>query len=223
MSLVTSKEAAQILGMTLVRVRQLIKDLSREVPRSVLTFLAFFNKCGFTRHRKSTVMLQLRDLSTAFQAGKGDEGRGVEAGSIFAPYPAFVVARQSAAIRTVRDAHLAEDVAQGAFVALARNAGQLTDRPALSGWLHRTAQNIAGKAVRTDVRRRAHEKEAVAMNELLATESDARWEQIAPHVDSALGELSEPDRDALLLRVLAAGSESVFTPSGRTPRSNPSF
>jgi hypothetical protein len=38
------------------------------------------------------------------------------------------------------------------------------------------------------------------MNELLATESEAPWEQIAPHLDAALGELSEPDRDALLLR-----------------------
>src|SRR2546427_10823571 len=38
------------------------------------------------------------------------------------------------------------------------------------------------------------------MNELLATPSDAAWEHIAPHLDTALGELSEPDRDALLLR-----------------------
>ena len=106
----------------------------------------------------------------------------------------------SAAMRMVRDAHLAEDVTQGAFVALARSAGQLTDRPTLSGWLHRTAQNIASKAVRTDVRRRVREQEAAAMNELLATESDAPWEQIAPHLDAALGELSEPDRDAVLLR-----------------------
>jgi RNA polymerase sigma factor (sigma-70 family) len=106
----------------------------------------------------------------------------------------------SAAVRMVRDTHLAEDVTQGAFVALARSAGQLTGRPMLSGWLHRTAQNIASKAVRTEVRRRAHEQEAVAMNELLATEADAQWEQITLHLDAALGELSEPDRDAVLLR-----------------------
>ncbi len=106
----------------------------------------------------------------------------------------------SAAVRMVCDAHLAEDVTQGAFVALAQNAGQLTDRPALSGWLHRTAQNIASKTVRSDVRRRVREQEAAAMNELLATESDASWEHIAPHLDAALGELSEPDRDAVLLR-----------------------
>ena len=38
------------------------------------------------------------------------------------------------------------------------------------------------------------------MNELLSGEPDAAWEDIAPHLDAALGELSEVDRDALLLR-----------------------
>ena len=106
----------------------------------------------------------------------------------------------SAALRMVCDSHLAEDVTQGVFVALAKNAAQLTDCAVLSGWLHRTAQNIAAQTVRTDVRRRAREQEAAAMNALLATEPDALWANIAPQLDAALGELSEPDRDALLLR-----------------------
>lgn len=38
------------------------------------------------------------------------------------------------------------------------------------------------------------------MNELLAHESDVAWENVEPHLDTALGELSESDRDALLLR-----------------------
>ncbi len=106
----------------------------------------------------------------------------------------------SAALRMVRDTHLAQDVTQGAFLALAQNASQLADHPVLSGWLHRTAQNLAVKVVRTDVRRRAREQEAATMNELLAGAPDAPWEQIAPHLDAALGELGESDRDALLLR-----------------------
>src|SRR5436309_5606879 len=106
----------------------------------------------------------------------------------------------SADRRMVCDPHLAEDVTQSVFVALAKSAGQLLDRPVLSGWLHRTAQNIAAQTVRTIQRRRAREKEAAAMNELLSTESDVSWEHIAPHLDAGLSELSEPDRDALLLR-----------------------
>src|SRR2546430_4411706 len=38
------------------------------------------------------------------------------------------------------------------------------------------------------------------MNELLSAGSDVSWEHIAPHLDAALDGLSEPDRDALLLR-----------------------
>jgi RNA polymerase sigma factor (sigma-70 family) len=106
----------------------------------------------------------------------------------------------SAALRLVHDAHLTEDITQGVFLALAQNAGKLTDRPVLSGWLHRTTQNLAANAIRAEVRRRVHEQEAAAMNELLATEPDASWDDIAPHLDAALGELEDDDRDALMLR-----------------------
>ena len=106
----------------------------------------------------------------------------------------------SAARRMVGAAHLAEDVTQGTFVALAQNARQLAGRPVLSGWLHRTAHNLAANTVRAEVRRRAREQEAADMNDLLSTESEAPWEKIAPLLDAGLGELDEADRDALLLR-----------------------
>ena len=106
----------------------------------------------------------------------------------------------SAALRMVRDPHLAEDVTQGVFMALARSATQLSERPLLAGWLHRTAQNIAAQTVRTIERRRAREQEAATMNELLAGQTDASWEHIAPHLDAALNDLSETDREAVLLR-----------------------
>jgi RNA polymerase sigma factor (sigma-70 family) len=76
----------------------------------------------------------------------------------------------------------------------------LADRLVLSSCLHVTARHLASKAVRADIRRRARDQEAAAMNELLSSEPDSAWEQIAPHLDLALGELSECDGDALLLR-----------------------
>jgi RNA polymerase sigma factor (sigma-70 family) len=106
----------------------------------------------------------------------------------------------SAALRMVRDPQLAEDVTQGVFLALSQSAGKLVDCAVLSSWLHRTAQNLAANVVRTEVRRRERERKAAVMNEMLTDEPDSHWEEIAPHLDSALGELAEPDRDALLLR-----------------------
>lgn len=106
----------------------------------------------------------------------------------------------SAAVRMVCDEHLAKDVTQAAFAALAKNAAGLTGRAVLSGWLHCTARNIAAQTVRTEVRRRNREQEAVAMNELHSNTPDASWKEIAPHLDAALSELSESDRDAVLLR-----------------------
>jgi RNA polymerase sigma factor (sigma-70 family) len=106
----------------------------------------------------------------------------------------------SAAVRMVHDTHLAEDVTQRVFIALVQNARPLTERSVLSGWLHRTTQNLAANAVRSEVRRHAREKEAATMNELLASEPGADWQQIAPHLDEALGDLSDSDRDAICLR-----------------------
>jgi RNA polymerase sigma factor (sigma-70 family) len=104
----------------------------------------------------------------------------------------------SVALRLVPDSHAAKDVTQDVFVALARNARQLASHPVLAGWLHQTTRNIAANIVRASTRRAAREQEAATMNEIL--DSEAGWKQIAPQLDNALSELSQDDREALLLR-----------------------
>ena len=109
----------------------------------------------------------------------------------------------SAARRMTGEEQSARDATQAVFVALAQNAARLTQHPVLSGWLHCTARNLAAKSVRAEVRRRAREQEAAAMNQLLSdsgTGVPPVWADIAPHLDAALGELNDAERDALLLR-----------------------
>lgn len=104
----------------------------------------------------------------------------------------------SAARRMVLDDHLAEDVTQRVFLALAQQARGIRNSTVLAGWLHRTAQNIAAQTVRTEVRRREREKASVGMDESFA--SGPLWQHLEPHLDRALGALRQMDRDALLLR-----------------------
>ncbi|WP_035606517.1 sigma-70 family RNA polymerase sigma factor [Haloferula sp. BvORR071] len=108
----------------------------------------------------------------------------------------------SAALRVVRNPHTAEDVTQAVFTALAREAGRLSSHPVLAGWLHRTTRHLSTNSIRSDARRRSREQQAIAMNEQAAhaNEGEPAWAEIAPHLDAVLGELSESDRDAILLR-----------------------
>lgn len=106
----------------------------------------------------------------------------------------------SVALRLVRDPHLAEDVTQAVFVALAQNAAQLVGHPVLSGWLHRAARNVAAQTVRSETRRRTREQESAAMNDLIVSDPETSLDHFGPHLDEALASLDEADRDAILLR-----------------------
>ncbi|MDB6122206.1 MAG: polymerase, sigma-24 subunit, subfamily [Pedosphaera sp.] len=106
----------------------------------------------------------------------------------------------SAAFRLAgRDSHLAQDITQNVFVDLARKASSLPSNVVLPGWLYRHACFTASKAVRTERRRQAREFTAMEMTEL-THQPDANWEQIAPELEEAMTQLSEPDRDAIILR-----------------------
>src|SRR5215471_8987454 len=70
----------------------------------------------------------------------------------------------SAAMRQLRNPHLAEEATQSAFIALAEKAGQLRRQTVIAGWLHRAAHFAALKLQRSEARRKRWEEEAATMN-----------------------------------------------------------
>jgi RNA polymerase sigma factor (sigma-70 family) len=104
----------------------------------------------------------------------------------------------SAALRQLGGgAASAEDVTQLVFTVLAGEADGLRRRDSIAGWLHTTTRHLSAKARRSDERRLLRETTALAMN---PTDDTAAWEEMSPILDTALHELPETDREAVLLR-----------------------
>lgn len=122
----------------------------------------------------------------------------------------------SAVRRLAGDIHLAEDVTQQVFVALARRAAQVAHHPATSAWLHLTTRNLAAQAVRSERRRRAREQQHAAMpHDSSHPSSSVDWSRLAPVIDGAIDQLNERDRTAVLLRFI---ENRAFADIGRTLR-----
>jgi RNA polymerase sigma factor (sigma-70 family) len=114
----------------------------------------------------------------------------------------------AAALRVSGNTDLARDVAQTVFSDLARKAGSLPQDAILAGWLYRAARLAATNQVRGETRRVLREQHAMATQDPICSDSTGNHaaEALQPLLDSALAELSEADRNAVVLRFLAGRS-----------------
>src|SRR5579872_3279360 len=108
----------------------------------------------------------------------------------------------SVALREVGfDCARAEDLSQEVFTELSRKASMLKRHPALVAWLYTCVRQMAANHRRAEERRRRREQELQAMNEILGPEpSEIQWQRIQPALDSAMHELSDFERSAVILR-----------------------
>ena len=108
----------------------------------------------------------------------------------------------SAALRrTGGRAHQAEDISQKVFSDLARKAGTLIHHPTLTGWLYRSTRYAAIDTARTELRRQKLAQSLTAMpDESPPPAPPADWERLRPVLDDAMDQLTERDRELMLLR-----------------------
>ncbi|MGB7749775.1 MAG: sigma-70 family RNA polymerase sigma factor [Verrucomicrobiia bacterium] len=99
-----------------------------------------------------------------------------------------------------RQSGQAEEITQAVFFILARKAARLRPNTILAAWLHETARFASASFLRGEARRRRREQEAYMQSQLQESAADPAWEQLAPLLDEAIGQLGKTDRNAVVLR-----------------------
>jgi uncharacterized protein (TIGR03435 family) len=121
----------------------------------------------------------------------------------------------SAALRKTGNPHAAEEITQAVFIILAQKAGRISKKTILPGWLYQTTRLTAASFWRRETRRVRREQEAYMQTELHSTAPDETWEQLAPLLEDAMGQLGERDRAAVVLRFFGGKSfDEVAAASG---------
>ncbi|MDB6132079.1 MAG: polymerase, sigma-24 subunit, subfamily [Verrucomicrobiales bacterium] len=110
----------------------------------------------------------------------------------------------STALRRVNgERPLAEDISQIVFTDLAAQAPGLPGGVSLGGWLQRHTCFIAGKALRTEIRRRTRESHAAqTLHSPMDPSSPPPVTELAAALDDGLLALSDTDRRTLVMRYL---------------------
>jgi RNA polymerase sigma factor (sigma-70 family) len=109
----------------------------------------------------------------------------------------------AAALRQLRDPHLADDVTQTVFLILARRIDRLPPPPALPAWLLKVTRYTSLTALRAHRRRLHHESLAAVGSEVSSPHaSSAHDADLAALLDEALMSLAEADRQLITLRYL---------------------
>lgn len=102
--------------------------------------------------------------------------------------------------RVLGDPHDAHDAAQATFLILARKAGTVRRRAALANWLFGTAQRVAARARRADIRRKIHERRSAELGASRLTSNEAPDETRGwPEIFEELERLPGHARTAIVL------------------------
>src|SRR5688572_2894302 len=90
-----------------------------------------------------------------------------------------------AALRQVRDQHLAEDITQSVFAILVQKAGGLRPDTVLSAWLLTVTRYVALNALKRESRNKRRELEAARMNSHVANPPSLNRDELVGAVDEA--------------------------------------
>ncbi len=113
---------------------------------------------------------------------------------------AYVDLVYAAALRQVRDPHLADDVTQAVFLVVMRKGDRLPEEALLPGWLLKATRYTALMALRADRRRKRNERAAgLKCGKGEAREREVRVEAV---LDEALMALTETDRQLVVQRYM---------------------